>query len=133
MVFSPVIDNDFLPGQLEDLLAQSPSRPIIIGTTKDEMGLFGNNRFSILFYFIRFDFTIYTVTPPSDEIKSVWTVKDPKKFTFEQYRKNVQMYFVSQGYKNLDLLTDVAIYHYVDSVGDRNNGTFLTQAYIDVI
>jgi carboxylesterase type B len=110
--FTPRMDNDFFPqSTVEDLIKSSPPKPTIIGATKDELGLF--------------------IMPTDPAITMAWTVKDPKSFTIEQLRKNMREIFVDQGYPDACLMTELAVYHYVDSYGSRENGTFLTLAYME--
>jgi len=108
--FNPRNDNDFFPDStLEKLIQDSPPKPTIIGATTDEMGLF--------------------VTPTHPHITTLWTIKEPKSFTLEQLRKNMREIFVDLAYSDPCLLTDLAVYHYVDSQGSRDDPLFLTQAW----
>jgi len=105
--FGPIIDKDFFPQPIDELIKKAPAKNTIYGFTSDEMGFY--------------------MTPT--ETKDEGWVLDKNTFSFDKLHDAIGVMFPEDKYRQFAMLIQhLALYHYVDyGDGDRNNKTFLVQ------
>jgi carboxylesterase type B len=107
--FVPVYDGDFFPEPLETLQKKAPPKPVITGTTTDETGCF-----------------VTSVLPMDFEL----ALKDPDSFTIQDLAQKLKHFLPEKQYQEWTPLVHLlALNHYVDSLGDRTNNTFVVNQY----
>jgi len=67
---------------------------------------------------------------PRIPMDNEWVVKDPESFSFEKFLAKLNNLFPEKNYREVTpLIRQLALHHYIDSLGDRKNNSFVLQQY----